>query len=110
MRFAHFSELMRNAAAMVGNSSAGVREAPWLGLPSLDIGTRQTNRAAAPSIHYADAHETAAIGRFLEEEWGRRYPRHAGFGEGRAADRFLAVLNDDGFWARPLQKAFRDLG
>ena len=110
MRFAHFSELMRNAAVMVGNSSAGVREAPWLGLPSLDIGTRQTNRAAAPSVHYADAHETAAIGRFLEEEWGRRYPRHAGFGEGRAADRFLAVLNDDGFWARPLQKAFRDLG
>ncbi|MFD2102914.1 UDP-N-acetylglucosamine 2-epimerase [Tabrizicola soli] len=28
MRFAHFSELMKNAACMVGNSSAGVREAP----------------------------------------------------------------------------------
>ncbi|MCX7646065.1 MAG: UDP-N-acetylglucosamine 2-epimerase [Rhodobacteraceae bacterium] len=110
MRFAHFSELMRNAAAVVGNSSAGVREAPWLGVPSLDIGTRQANRAAAPSVTCADAHETDRIAAFLAAEWGRRYPRHAGFGEGRAADRFLAVLNDPAFWARPLQKAFRDLG
>ncbi len=110
MRFAHFSELMRNASVMVGNSSAGVREAPWLGLPSLDIGTRQTNRASAPSVHCADAHDAAAISRFLAEEWGNRYPRHDGFGQGRAADRFVAVLQDPAFWSRPLQKAFRDLG
>ena len=43
-------ELMKNAACMVGNSSAGVREAPFLGLPSLDIGTRQSNRSDAPSV------------------------------------------------------------
>lgn len=110
MRFAHFSELMRNAAAVVGNSSAGVREAPWLGVPSLDIGTRQTNRASAPSVHYADAHEGAKIAAFLASEWGRRHPRHDGFGEGRAADRFVAVLQDQAFWTRPLQKAFRDMG
>jgi len=110
MRFAHFSELMRNAAVMVGNSSAGVREAPWLGLPSLDIGTRQTNRASAPSVHYAEAADGAGIARFLNGEWGKRYPRHEGFGEGRAADRFVAILQDAGFWDRPLQKAFRDLG
>jgi UDP-N-acetylglucosamine 2-epimerase (hydrolysing) len=110
MRFAHFSELMRNAAVMVGNSSAGVREAPWLGLASLDIGSRQTNRASAPSVSAAEATDAKAIARFLETEWGKRYPRHHGFGEGRAADRFLAVLNSEAFWARPLQKAFRDLG
>jgi UDP-N-acetylglucosamine 2-epimerase (hydrolysing) len=49
MRFNYFSELMKNAAVMVGNSSAGVREAPFLGLPSLDVGTRQNNRAQADS-------------------------------------------------------------
>jgi UDP-N-acetylglucosamine 2-epimerase (hydrolysing) len=110
MRFAHFSELMRNARAVVGNSSAGVREAPWLGIPSLDIGSRQRNRAAAPSVHHAEAHEADRIAAFLTREWGRRHPRHPGFGEGRAADRFVAVLGDPTFWDRPLQKAFRDLG
>jgi len=110
MRFAYFSELMRNASAMVGNSSAGVREAPFLGIPSLDIGTRQTNRAVAPSLHSCAADDRAAIARFLAGEWGKTYPRHTAFGEGRAADRFVAVLRDEGFWMQPLQKAFRDIG
>lgn len=110
MRFSHFSELMRNAKAMLGNSSAGVREAPWLGLPSLDVGSRQTNRAAAPSVHFAKADDASAISAFLSAEWGKSYPRHDGFGEGRAADRFVEVLKSPNFWDRSLQKAFRDLG
>jgi UDP-N-acetylglucosamine 2-epimerase (hydrolysing) len=110
MRFAHFSELMRNAACMVGNSSAGVREAPFLGLPSLDIGSRQTDRASAPSVAFADADDEAAILRFLRQDWGRKQPRHHAFGEGRAADRFVAVLRDPAFWERGLQKRFADRG
>jgi UDP-N-acetylglucosamine 2-epimerase (hydrolysing) len=110
MRFAHFSELMKNAACMVGNSSAGVREAPFLGVPSLDIGTRQTNRAQAPSVRHVPAGNADAVACFLAEEWGKAYPRHTAFGEGRAADRFVAVLKDDAFWTAPLQKEFRDLG
>jgi UDP-N-acetylglucosamine 2-epimerase (hydrolysing) len=110
MRFAHFSELMKNAACMVGNSSAGVREAPFLGLPSLDIGTRQTNRASAPSIFSAEAGDAEAIAAFLRDQWGRPHAPHTEFGEGRAADRFLSVLRDPGFWSRGLQKQFRDLG
>jgi UDP-N-acetylglucosamine 2-epimerase (hydrolysing) len=109
MRFSHFSELMKNAACMVGNSSSGVREAPFLGIPSLDIGTRQTNRAQAPSLSHAAAGDRAAIAAFLAAEWGRSYPRHTAFGEGRAADRFVAVLKDEAFWEAPLQKAFRDI-
>lgn len=109
MRFAYFSELMKNAACLVGNSSAGVREAPFLGIPSLDIGTRQTNRSEAPSIVHTPADRAAILG-FLTTEWGRRFPPDTAFGEGRAADRFVAILNDESFWARGFQKAFRDLG
>ena len=110
MRFAHFSELLKNAAVMVGNSSAGVREAPFLGLPSLDIGTRQTDRASAPSLFTAAADDRAAIAAFLHSQWGRAHASHTAFGEGRAADRFVAVLRDPAFWARGLQKRFSDLG
>ena len=110
MRFAYFSELLKNAAAMFGNSSAGVREAPFLGVPSLDIGTRQTNRATAPSLFACQASDRDRIEWFLAEQWGRRYPQHTAFGTGRAADRFVAVLRDPEFWVRGLQKEFRDLG
>lgn len=106
MRFAYFSQLMRDAAVMVGNSSAGVREAPFLGLPSLDIGSRQTNRALAPSIQSCAAQDTAAITAFLTQEWGKRYPQDKSFGEGQAATRFVQTLNDPQFWQVPLQKSF----
>ena len=110
MRFAHFSELMKNAACMVGNSSAGVREAPFLGIPSLDVGTRQTNRAAAPSVHACLATDAVGIAAFLRDHWGKTVPRHDGFGQGRAADRFVRVLSDNAFWTQDLQKSFQDAG
>ena len=108
MRFAHFSELMKHASVIVGNSSVGVREAPFLGVPSLDIGTRQANRTRLPSVRSANATDSAAILGFLAEEWGKTYPRSTAFGEGCAAQRFAEVLECDSFWATELQKKFSD--
>jgi len=42
---AYFS-LMRSAAAMVGNSSSGLIEAPSFGLPAVNVGERQRGRGA----------------------------------------------------------------
>ncbi len=110
MRFSHFSEAMKHAACIVGNSSAGVREAPFLGIPSLDIGTRQKNRANGASITSCAAEDSATILRFLVQDWGQRHPRDAAFGEGNAAARFVEVLRNADFWARSLQKEFHDHG
>lgn len=106
MRFNYFSELMKHAAVMVGNSSAGVREAPFLGLPSLDVGTRQTNRAQASSVHAASAFDQAGIDRFLATCWGHRTGMDASFGAGDAAARFAEILQSADYWNRPAQKVF----
>ena len=108
MRFAYFSELLRHAGVMVGNSSAGVREAPFLGLPSLDIGTRQTNRSTSVSITPAAATQQAVIQRFLRDTWGHRFPSDPAFGSGNAAKRFVEILESDALWALPKQKKFFD--
>ncbi len=108
MRFAYFSELMRHASAMIGNSSAGVREAPFLGVPSLDVGTRQNRRASGPSITPCSAFDVDVIDRFLTESWGRRLSPDTTFGAGDAAARFVQVLQQGSFWERPLQKVFAD--
>ncbi len=108
MRFAYFSELMKNASAMIGNSSAGVREAPFVGISSLNIGTRQNNRSDAASITTADAYDTAAIAGFLNDRWGATFDGDDGFGFGNSAERFVAVLDDANFWLRPMQKEFQD--
>ncbi|WP_430512792.1 UDP-N-acetylglucosamine 2-epimerase [Pannonibacter phragmitetus] len=110
MRFAYFSELMKNAAAIIGNSSAGVREAPFLGIPSLNLGTRQLNRSVAPAITEASAFDREAIADFLTNRWGQRYASDRSFGQGNSASRFVEILSGAGFWDAPLQKHFYSAG
>ena len=106
MRFNYFSELMKHAAVLVGNSSAGVREAPFLGLPSLDVGTRQNQRASAPSIVASAAHNADRIDPFLQAQWGQRHTVDDSFGAGNTAAQFVAVLQTAAYWSRPIQKQF----
>lgn len=109
MRFRHFSELMKNASAFVGNSSAGVREVPFLGIPSLNIGSRQTNRALCNELQNCRAEDDDAIQAFLRDVWGKRLGRHSGFGSGRATEKFMNLLDSGVFWNTPLQKNFVDI-
>ena len=106
MRFNYFSELMKNAKVMVGNSSAGVREAPFLGLPSLDVGTRQNQRNSAPSIQSCSAFNTQLAADWLSREWGKRHVQSQQFGGGGASAAFISVLVSDTFWQMDMQKAF----
>ncbi|MEK7659988.1 MAG: UDP-N-acetylglucosamine 2-epimerase [Patescibacteria group bacterium] len=54
-----FMGLMKAAACLVGNSSAGIKEASFLGTPVVNIGSRQNGRPRGPHIrdvvHDADA-------------------------------------------------------
>lgn len=106
MRFNYFSELMKNACAMIGNSSAGVREAPFLGLPSLDIGTRQNNRALADSVTVCSALNAKGIQEFLNSRWNQRSDTDAGYGDGQATHHFVQIIKSDEFWNKADQKVF----
>jgi len=108
MRFNYFSELMKHAAVLVGNSSAGVREAPFLGLPSLDVGTRQQSRADAPSITACSAFDATVVDAFLASRWQQHMPGDQSFGRGDAAQRFVYILQQPAYWSRSMQKGFVD--
>jgi UDP-N-acetylglucosamine 2-epimerase (hydrolysing) len=109
MRFNYFSELMKNAAVMVGNSSAGVREAPFLGLPSLDVGSRQNNRSDSKSITSVSAEDEVAIKKFINKYWIKRFAKSKKFGSGHAAQLFVKVIQADYYWQIPAQKNFANL-
>ena len=109
MRFGRFSELLRNAACILGNSSSGVREAPFLGIPSLDVGSRQTDRAVSASIAKLAAEDTQGILDFIATNWQKRYERQAEFGDGNATQRFVDLLKTEAFWQRSMQKQFHDI-
>lgn len=107
MRFNYFSELMKNAALMVGNSSAGVREAPFLGLPSLDVGTRQNNRAQSSSIVFTDAYDHESIISFIEKNWASISVESKEFGDGHSSIKFVNILKTEVFWSISRQKIFK---
>ena len=107
MRFNYFSELMKNASLIIGNSSTGVREAPFLGTPSIDIGTRQNNRAFNESIIHCSSSDKAIILDNLSSSfWGSKFKSVKRFGEGKAASKFVEILSSEQFWSHSKQKSF----
>ena len=41
---------MKNAGCIIGNSSSGIREASFLGLPSVNVGSRQNGRERGENV------------------------------------------------------------
>ena len=108
MRFLYFSELLRHSKVLVGNSSVGVREAPFFGLPSLDVGTRQNLRNQAESILNTTAFNKEKILEFLKTQWGKKYTKDFSFGVGNSSENFKRILSEPTLWQLPLQKTFFD--
>ena len=51
LRFEYFLRLLKESQFIIGNSSAGIREAPYYDVPTVNIGTRQNNRAQLDTIY-----------------------------------------------------------
>ena len=110
VRFEYFSMLLRNAKIMIGNSSAGVREAPFLGVPSIDYGSRQKNRALASSVTSVEADISESdLTKMIENRWGQKYERDEAYGSGETKCNFLKIINSKEIWNLSLQKYFVDL-
>ena len=45
-----FLKLVYNSDGIVGNSSCAIRECSFLGVPAVNIGTRQSNRERGPNV------------------------------------------------------------
>jgi UDP-N-acetylglucosamine 2-epimerase (hydrolysing) len=109
MRFDYFVTLMRHANVVVGNSSAGVREAPVLGTPSVNVGTRQRNRATAASVLHSEATAEAVLAALTAARAMGRCRPHNGFGEPGAQRRIVELLQGEQIWQLPIYKSFSDV-
>lgn len=109
VRFEYFLTLLKNAQYMVGNSSAGVRESPFYGLPSINLGTRQANRAKANSI-LNSVEDSQQILSKIQELKGNIYTPEYEFGDGRSDELFIKVLTGEQVWTVCRQKQFVDIG
>lgn len=107
MRFEYFLTLLKHADFMIGNSSSGVREAPHLAVPSINIGSRQNNRSQSPMITNSDIEESKILSSIV---LALNTPRvsDAKYGDGNSAHKFVKLLSSEIFWEASVQKTFVD--
>lgn len=108
IRFEKFLTLLKNADYIIGNSSAGVREAPFYGLPSINLGTRQKNRASAKSILNSTENSHEIIKK-INKAKSNIFKPFMEFGEGNSDNIFISLLMKHNLWDIKKQKTFIDL-
>lgn len=109
LRFEYFLTLLKNAEFIIGNSSAGIREAPYYGVPIINIGSRQQNRAVHPSICNVDYNKYSIYEALQQKMLKSKAIENDSFGKGKSAAAFLSALKDENLWEVNHQKQFRDI-
>jgi UDP-hydrolysing UDP-N-acetyl-D-glucosamine 2-epimerase len=87
-----FLRLLCNCRCLVGNSSVGIRECSYLGVPVVNIGSRQTCRQRGPNVIDVTG-DRAAIQQAVEQQLARqRYATADTYGSGRAGQGIAELL------------------
>jgi len=87
-----YAKLMNNCLCLVGNSSSGIREGSFLGVPVVNIGSRQNGRERAKnvlSVGYDKEGIKTAIRKQIKHG---RYAKSLLYGDGKAAGRIADKL------------------
>lgn len=109
LRFEYFLVLLKNAAFIIGNSSAGIREAPYYGIPIINIGTRQQNRTLNADIINVDYQKQNILNALHLISSHKVSPASKDFGKGNSAELFLNSLLSDKIWEINHQKEFKTI-
>lgn len=92
-----FVNLMRRASCLLGNSSAGILEAPLLGLPVVNVGNRQRGRLHAENVEFVPHDKeriVCAVQRAIRDpEYRARIARCSNpYGDGKSSQRIADTL------------------
>jgi len=87
-----YHSLMYWCDAMVGNSSAGVYEAPSFGTPVVNIGDRQSGRIKANCVTDCGPERVDIIAAIAWAVAMKRFPPENPYGDGHASERIAKVL------------------
>ena len=90
-----FLRLLRRCRCLVGNSSVGIRECSYLGVPVVNIGKRQVGRDRSPNVVDV-GHDRSAIIGAIRAHWAHGpYPSSPLYGDGKAGLRIADLLADE---------------
>jgi len=103
MRQEYYFTALDHAGCIMGNSSSGIREAPALGTPTCNVGTREVGRSTNRYTVHVEATKDEILSGIARAR-ARRPPVVEEFGDGGACVRFDALIRRESFWTTPLDK------
>lgn len=107
VRFEAFLVMMKHANLIVGNSSAGIREAPYYGIPTVNVGSRQNGRTSNPDIINTGYRKHEVLTGIQQAVSKVIQPQHL-FGDGKSDEKFFEIISDKSFWKTATQKVFSE--
>lgn len=87
-----YAPLLKNAACIVGNSSSGIREAAFLGVPTVNIGSRQMGRQRGANVVDVDYDRRQIAEAIRAQVAHGPYPPDHLYGNGKAGERIANIL------------------
>ena len=101
-----YVNVMKNASCIVGNSSSGIREASYMGLPSVVIGDRQSGRECADNVMFSNYNSEDISNKILRQLKQIKYNKSTLYGDGNAGYKMAQILNSS---VASIEKKFFDI-
>lgn len=89
-----FLRLVYNSRCIVGNSSVGIRETSFLGVPSVNIGTREAGRERGRNVLDVDYDRFQIQSAIQEQLSNGKYPSDTLYGHGDAGMQIANILSE----------------
>lgn len=109
LRFEYFLTILKNSEFIIGNSSAGIREAPYYSINSINLGSRQNKRDKNKMIINSDFDEDKILNIINNLTFSDKTKSIQNFGTGKSSEMFVRVLKSKKIWETNNQKEFQDI-
>lgn len=87
-----FINTMRHSRCLIGNSSAGIREACYFGTPVVNIGSRQAGRERGNNVVSVSCNKEEIAGAIKRQIKHGKYPVEHIYGDGTAGTKIAEIL------------------
>jgi len=89
-----YIKLMEMCTCLVGNSSSAIREGAFIGVPSVNIGTRQNGRLIGDNVLNADYCRKDIEKKIRKQIKIGKYPPSKIYGDGNAGKKIVEILRN----------------
>jgi UDP-hydrolysing UDP-N-acetyl-D-glucosamine 2-epimerase len=86
-----YIELLKKCSLLVGNTSSGIKEGSYLGIPYVCVGNRQAGREKDKNVIEVPMKKKEIL-KAAKKLYGKRFPMSDKFGDGHASERIVRTL------------------